>query len=656
LTTLFAFLFMGLSVAVQDTVPPIMDVDPDTINGVIDPGALQEEMEEAETDTIIPVSIWEYLPSTGYEVNETDSTLRWVNMLNMTDRFAKRPGGISYRTGILSRVDGTDFHTFENRHFRAEMNDLNINDPLTGGINWYRVPVHKIKVLEESDFGAIHRTRIRLRDHYLTQPRTYLNFDESSENYRSLEFVATHNVSQKTNLEISFWDRRDGIGYQRSEIEGRQIFLQGYRQLSDTWLLRGGYINNRAEQQQSFGYQVTDPDFFAFNPFTETPLQNNAGSKEKTKDVFLHLHHRGDKDSPIRSSFGFNYQTDERTIQYTAEGDIDSIGTKFRNYELYGNQRLHAGNLEAELTARTFLLHETLGNQLTEDFWAGGELNTDLLLQLNRNLFLSGNARTMVRNDGRRSTEASARADLILFDRWVLSGFAGYGDLAPDLQALYWESNEFSGNPNLNNEENLTIGAQSVIGFLRYFNFGVRADARDVNNGIFLDPQGTFTNIDNYRQLSGTGWLGLESSLFEGQISATYKTFETGQSLNQVNVNMANSPERLWLKGNFYLKNYFFDRATFVKMGVNGIFSPQYYRTAEYITPLNRWQHGGDQALNPPFNRLDFEVSARIRWFMMLLKWENLLDGVTQRGYFETMGYPMPERRFIFSIRVLFTN
>jgi hypothetical protein len=53
---------------------------------------------------------------------------------------------------------------------------------------------------------------------------------------------------------------------------------------------------------------------------------------------------------------------------------------------------------------------------------------------------------------------------------------------------------------------------------------------------------------------------------------------------------------------------------------------------------------------------MDVEVSARIRWFMMLLTWENVLDQAGQLGYFETVGYPMPERRFKFGIRVLFTN
>ena len=653
MTLLFAAILTGFSFAVQDTIPPDLGTD------ILDPemGLGQVEFEETEEDTVIIIHIWNYESETAFDLSETDSTLRWINMLNLTDRFAKHPAGITYRTGIQSRPDGVDFHTFENRHFRAEMNGLQLNDPLTGGVNWYRVPVHKINSLEESDYGPIHRTRIRTRDHYLTKPRTYLNFDESSHDFRSLEFVATHNVSPGTNLELSFWDRRDGIGYERSDMDGRQIFFQGYRQLNDNWLVKGGYINNRAEQEQSFGYLVSDPQFFDFNIFTAIPEQNFAESVEKTKDIYMQIHHRREHDQPVKIRFGLHYQTDERTIQYaTAGAGTDSIGTKFRNAELYASHRERIGNLEGTATARVFYLGEVMGSQLTEDRWLGADIEADLLFNPFNKLFLSGSSRFMARNDDRMTTEFSARAELLLFNRLLLSGFGGMASQAPDIQSLYWQSEEFLGNPDLENEESLTAGAKAVLGFARYFSLGARADVRDVTNGVFVSPGGEFVNADLYRQLSGTGWLGLQSSMFEGEVSATYKTFETTASLNPVNQLLSQTGNRIWMKGNLYWKSYLFDNATFVKMGVNGIFSPDFYRTANYITPLNRWQHAIDDFYNPPFTRVDFEVSARIRWFMMLLKWENLFDGVTQRGYFETMGYPMPERRYIFSMRVLFTN
>jgi hypothetical protein len=143
--------------------------------------------------------------------------------------------------------------------------------------------------------------------------------------------------------------------------------------------------------------------------------------------------------------------------------------------------------------------------------------------------------------------------------------------------------------------------------------------------------------------------------MFEGEVSGTYKMFSS-KSLHPVNRLLDESGEKVWVKSRFYWKNYMFHRATFVKAGFSGIYSPNPFRTAEFIAPLNRWQHGTNEFINPSYYRLDVDVSARIRWFMVVLKWENVLDELEQPGYFETISYPMPGRRFRFGVRILFTN
>ena len=174
-------------------------------------------------------------------------------------------------------------------------------------------------------------------------------------------------------------------------------------------------------------------------------------------------------------------------------------------------------------------------------------------------------------------------------------------------------------------------------------------------NSVFINAINQFENIDSFTNMSGTGWIGLDSRIFEGELSAVYKSF-LSDSDNPVNQLLEESGDRMWLKGHFYWKNYLFDRATYVKAGISGMMAPGAFNTAEYITPLNRWQHGTNILDNPSYYRMDVDVSARIRWFMLLLKWENVLDGVNQLGYFESTGYPMPERRFRLGLRILFTN
>lgn len=647
---------MSFTVAAGDTIPtpPPPPAESDTLQ--------VEEPEEEEE--IIEISIWTYDNSAGFDVAETDSTLRWIHMLNLIDRFAEKKGGITYRLGTIGRKDGIDYHTYETRHFNAEVNGLQINDPLTGSVNWNRVPIHKISMLNESDYGPNYRSRIRLRDHYLTEPRTYLNFDESAFNYRSLEFSATHNLNEKTNIELSFWDRRDAIGYSRSIVEGNQIVFKGYRQTSDRWLMRAGYISNAMEQEQSFGYIVDDPRFFDFNPFNAQPVQGAASSDENSKDVYVQFHHRRSIDHDVNTELGLHYQSDERNAQFaqsleSVEASRDTVLTNFRTIELYGRQHLQLQNLDATATARLFSLVNRNQIQLTENSWTGakGDINVKYPLGF---LTITGNSGFMVRSDNHFDVEYSGRIDIEPIRSVILSAFGGFSNTSPDIQALYWQSDGFAGNSNLSNERSLVGGVQVVSGLGKYLSIGARGDIREVENGIFVDlvsnTEGQFVNIDPYTHQSGTAWFDLHSRLFEGNISATYKTFETTSTENPINRGLANTGDRLWLKGSFYWKNYVFDRAAFIKAGVIGTYSPNYVRTADFITPLNRWQHGTNELVNKPWSSVDVDVSARIRWFMVLMTWENIFDRVTQTGYFETVGYPMPPRRFIFGMRILFTN
>lgn len=653
----FLTIWMSFTMAAGDTIP----TPPPPAVIMSDSLQIGEPEEEEE---IIEISIWTYDGSAGFDVAETDSTLRWVNMLNLTDRFSRKRGGITYRTGTLGRMDGVDYHSYETRYFSAEVNGLQINDPLTGRLNWNRVPIHKITTFEESDYGVRYRSRIRLRDHYLTQPRTYLNFDESANNYRGLEFSATHNLNEKTNIELSFWDRRDGIGFSRSIVEGNQIVFKGYRQMSDRWLMRAGYITNSMEQQQPFGYVVSDPRFFDFNPFNAQPIQGGANSDENTKDVYVQFHHRQSIDRDVSMELGLHYQSAERRAQFaqavgTAEASRDTVLTNFRNIELFGRQHLHVRNVEATATARFFSLDNRNQVQLTENWWAGAKGDIDVNYPLGF-LMISGNSSFMVRSDNHFDVDYSGRIDIEPIRSVIISAFGGFSNMSPDIQALYWQSDGFLGNSDLSNERSLMGGVQLVSGLGSFFSVGARGEVREVENGIFVDlmsdTEGQFINIDPYTHLSGTGWFDLHSRFLEGNISATYKTFESVNLENPINQGLATTGDRLWLKGSFYWKNYVFDRAAFVKAGVIGTYSPNSVRTADYITPLNRWQHGTNELVNKPWSRVDVDVSARIRWFMLNLKWENIFDRVTQTGYFETVGYPMPPRRFIFGMRILFTN
>lgn len=611
-------------------------------------GALAEETVPIRPDT---VHIWEYKLSESYEMAESDSTLRWVNILNLFDRFHQERGAVTYRMGTVGRVDGIELHSYESRHMNLELEGMNLNDPLTGNVNWNRLPVHKISEKVEANYGASYRAKTRLRDHYLVQPRTYLNFDESKFNYRSLEFSFTQNFRNTTNLELSFWDRRDGGGYNRQEIEGRQVLARAYHQLNERWLLKGAYINNSIDRQEPFGYNVSDPSFFAFNRFIESPLQSNANSVLASKDIYLQLHHRKGVHETVQSMIGMHYQSDN----YSLTSNVDSVATDFQRVEFFARQYAEIAGIEMTGTARGYLLNEREGENLTEDHWIGSELT----FGLNRSIFgkaaIDTEASWFTRNDIGSTGEISGRFRMEPFTGIQLSLFGGMLSRAPDIQSLYWQSNLYQGNETLASENSLMTGVMLEFPITKTFRGGLRGDHRQTENAAFVNMEGVFVQIDPYEMFSGTGWVNHDSERFEGELSATFKQFSTNGS-NEVNQQLADAGERIWIKGNFYWKNYLFDRATFVKAGVSGVYSPNPFRTAEFMAPLNRWQHGTHDFVNPAYYRVDLDVSARVRWFMVLLKWENIFDRVQQLGYFESVGYPMPERRFRFGLRVLFTN
>lgn len=638
----------------RDTIPPAArdTIPPDTtLQDTIPPsgGYGRQDPQGVLTDT---VAIWNYRQPEGFETGETDSTLRWKQMLNLFDRFHQKKGAITNRTGTVGRLDGLDLHTFESRHINLEMEGLDLSQPLTGGVDWNRLPVHKLYEFHEAEYGATYRSQSRLRDHYLTEPRTYLNFDESKFNYRSLEFSVTRNFSPKTNVELSFWDRRDGSGYSRSNVEGRQITGKVYHQLNENWLLKTAYINNGLDREEPFGYQIqTDPHFFLFNRFVESPVQASASSNQTSSDMYLQAHYRPDTDEDVTTQLGLHYQTDKWSLTSTT----DSVATDFRKLELFGRQHLRLGSTRLTGSGRLFYLNEAETQNLQETRWVGGRFDLNLTQPVTGWSRIHGYASTTAWNDDRVSTEISGKLEINPFGNTTLAVFGGLLSGAPDIQSLYWQGNEYVGNPALQNEEAVTGGGMVEIGLGPSLRIGARGDYRDTRNGLFTDSDSTFINLEPYSQLSASAWVGLDSKMFEGEISAVYKEFSpSGTTITDER--LALSGDRTWVKGHLYWKNYLFDRATFVTAGVSGMVSPNTFRTAEFLPQLNRWQHGTNEYINPSYYRLDLDLSARIRWFMLLIKWENILDRMGQAGYFESTGYPMPERRFILGIRVLFTN
>lgn len=594
---------------------------------------------------------WKYHAPINAETVSTDSTLRWQNWPDWSYKKNRDLGVISYRLGTIERSNSYLLNAQEPRYLILQWEDITLNDPVSGTAHWNLIPLHKVKSVYERDEGLYHTTNYYLRHYYLNSPLTKLNYDESKFDYRSLEFTVSQNFSQQTNAEVSYWDRRGGGEYNNSNVAGRQIFARIFHQLDHRQALKLGYINTRYTVGEPFGYAVSNPATFSFDRFTALPNQSNAESVLKSSLLSLRYYRRSADTTEVWDDLhaGIFLNNQGRELTYSS----DSTSYEVRSYGANVKKWFDLNFLELEGGASYELssVKNPQSSNITRDKWGLLRAEGAAVLEPLDAIIFTGSASYHRRSDGFDDYRMGVGAELRIGRFIQLSGKITKGTLMPTPQQLYWSSVEYEGNPSLQNEEISEMSAEISILPLESLELGIQGQLKEIDNGIMVRADSVFGNITPYRSLSATPYITLNSRLFEITGSATYHRFENTGPLGVLDEN-----ERVWLKGSAYIKGYLFDRATFVKAGFAGMFSPFRYRPANYNPVLDYWQPLNSDSFLPSFERLDLDISARIRKIMVVLRWENILDDVTQLGYFETAGYPMSQRRFIFGLRVFFRN
>jgi hypothetical protein len=221
---------------------------------------------------------------------------------------------------------------------------------------------------------------------------------------------------------------------------------------------------------------------------------------------------------------------------------------------------------------------------------------------------------------------------------------------------LYWRAKQFHGNRQLETSQIVAMHGKLKIFAYRGTTVGAALYLKRIKHGVMIGRDSVFTNENLFGALSADAFVHYNSAHWELSGSATLQQF--GSFLTSQNRPLpVNQTQRIWFKASAYVKGYLFQRATYIKFGLAGMASPQAYQPEHYYPSLDFWHPSGTNgSFIPSFNRLDVDISARVRWIMFDLRYENVLDGVTQLGYFETAGYPMPARRFIFGLRVFFRD
>ncbi len=610
---------------------------------------------QEEEPTIKRINPWKNrIPNASYKITN-DSLLRWNIYPNWGDFYAYRHDAISFRQGTIGRTDAYLVNGYDPYEQNIFLDDISLKNPITGLTNYNYVPHHKIGSVYEQ-YGSRLISNINIRDYYITEPISYLNFDEASNNYRNLEFFVSQNTSPGTNIELSYWDRRGGGFYPNSEVQGSQIMGRIYHHLNEKYKLEGLILRNDFNNDESGGYVVNDPLAFSFGEFTSQPRSSSGASEILRNDMKVGIYERSDTNSVESGGLFFTRTKNDRLVRINA----DTLSWELIDYGATMFKSANIGDLILTGEARGNYYNRKSGSTISEENWITSEIKVSASYSLAESISFFGNSGFSFRNTGHNSTTFGGRLLIGKKSGSNISAGVTLSGRMPTIQSLYWQSKNFTGNTSLKNEDIFSIHSAFSIPFGAW-EIGGSARYKSTSDKIVFNTDSTFSNAAKQDVLFSSGFLKFENDNWEIENSVAFES-ELAQDFQPNEIPYNTVDTKLWIRNSLFYKTYAFSRATFLKMGLRALTSPLSYESRFYNAELGYWQNnslsfdGSRQEFIPAFFRLDAELSARVRAIMVVIRWENALDGFGQAGYFEASSYPMPPRRLIVGIRAQFRN
>lgn len=603
--------------------------------------------DQKEPELIEP---WIYNTQSGFTQIADDSLLRWQIWPNWGEKLSYRHDVISFRQGSNGRIDAYQISGYSPYEQQLFVDGIDMSNPVTGLINYNFVPTSKVGYQSEQ-FGDVYTSNIRLKSYYLTEPLSYLNFDEAKYNFRNLEFMVAQNFSERTQAEISFWDRRDGGNYPQNEVVGSQIVFKGYHYLNQKLQVRTTLIRSAYDREESFGYVMDDLQTFGFGEFTSTANQRTASADVLRRDFIIGIYSRDDSLSNEKAGVSFSQTKNSFDLPFSS----DTLYWDMTGYALKGFSWWEGNRWQAKAQVDLGYHKAKSTRNFTETSWLMNKGQADLTYHLTKSLstFLVGKASQ--RNTGHQGLSGTIGWNFEPSTRTHLEASVSLASVMPSIQQLYWSSRAFYGNPNLENRQSTSFyGALSQQ--WGKFRFGVSGRYQLLSNDFFVGTDSSFVNSNAYEVVSTTVFGKFKNRRWEVESSATTQALTSTEPTSVFELNNVHDP-KIWFRNNIFIRGYVFDRAAYLRAGIRTTVAPVPYRSAYFNTALQYWENSTtDVAEIPSWFRMDAELSARLRGMMVLLRWENTLDGIGQLGYFETATFPMPGRRLIVGIRAQFRN
>ena len=634
-------------------------VDPDAIPEGTE---MREERRERDRHTYYePVEPLEMsIPGAYLEVSN-DSLSRWELWSDQGEWLSRQPGIISYQLGGLGRNDGYQIRAHESRHQQIYRDGIPLNERVFGSANRKRL-THYSRLASVNEFNApiYHRTETYSRRYHVSQPLTFINYEQTEFEYRSTEGFLTQNITPSTNISLAYWGKNESEGYRNSSMGGRNAEIILYHFLNDHWLLEGGYMYSGLQMNEPHGYNIADMFTFPFDRFEVFPNESAAESSMRNSVFKMTAYRRSEPDEKATSQISF-FHDRYRRFHYDSS---DSSYVRNHTTGLTARHLQHIGSFELKGDARSewTIIDRDKFQTMDIDSWLYSEGLFMAGLPLPGRSRLHSWGRAGWRTDGYTDYELGSQITFRPFRH--LSAVLSYsrGEQMPRAGHLYWKRSPVRGDDELRNEV-----IERVVAGLRHhttsWEAGIELHASRYERPILVGQDSLFTQGGSYTSTGATTWISYDGNRIEFSLSGTYNNYISDDA-RLVNQLLDRSGHRIRGRASFYYKNYVLDSASYIKGGFHVEASPNIYRSAQYYPSIDYWDPNSwhpaaemmeAQAL-PEFVRLDLDLTARVRSAIFLFRLENALDNWLMPGYFETAYHPMPSMRFRFGIRWILRN
>jgi hypothetical protein len=570
----------------------------------------------------------------GGVIVSNDSLLRWQQWSGFGEWASRQPGMIAKELGGYGRNAAVRTATPAVNSDRIRWMGVILNNPVTTQYNPAEIPFDQSAQVVHFSQGFSEFVIDPLA-YDVVKPLTVIRYEQSSYEYRNLDGLLAMPVNEKITIQASFQGQKDDGKYVRSNYEGRRSTGNFRYDINGQWTADAFWLYQGAEMQESMGYQFDDPSNFTFDRFRAQAISSNTTSMRRLLLTGVRLSRAGNIAEQNITLYRKLHRHEWRTADTTSIRALE-WGVSLWNDFSIGN-RLHLKTyLDAALVSNNIgdaikldsppNAQYTIGYRAQYDvsprveLGSQGELSSMTTRDVN---FLDLFARFGISE----STKFTMGRSMHRVDqRSEGSGLESRG-YAPMLYAAGIDGTRWYARVN------------DMAGLWRY-DFGIHftesVKMLVINGGVIIEA-----GISDYFVASGHIERNDDRSEFHiGYIAS---------DLIRQNID-----HRIQVGG--YLKGYAFNRAAYIKGGAVFYTSINEGIDRAYRPDVGMWILGGPLGTVPDHHRLDLEFAARVRSMILTGRLENTLDGWTQKGYFQTLPYPMPGRRFRVGLKVHFRD